>query len=65
LTLEAADLQETVRTRLSKDAQRLFHLKAEGLSWKEIAERVGGKPDALRMRLTRDVASVLSGLEHS
>ena len=35
-----------------------------GLTWTEIAGRVGGQADALRMRLSRAVATVLSELGH-
>jgi DNA-directed RNA polymerase specialized sigma24 family protein len=60
--IEDEDMQEAVRRRLPADAQSLFHLKAQGLSWNEIAGRVGGTPDALRMRLTRAVAAALHDL---
>jgi RNA polymerase sigma-70 factor (ECF subfamily) len=40
---------------------RLFDLsRVQGWSWDEIAREVGGKPDALRMRLTRAVARALT-----
>jgi DNA-directed RNA polymerase specialized sigma24 family protein len=63
--IEAEDMHEAVRRRLPADAQSLFHLKAQGLSWNEIAGRVGGSADALRMRLTRAVAAALSDLGYS
>jgi hypothetical protein len=40
----------------------LFDLKAQGLTWQEVAAKVGGRADALRMRLNRAVAAVLTEL---
>jgi RNA polymerase sigma-70 factor (ECF subfamily) len=61
--IQEQDFKEAVRARLSNDRQRLFDLKTQGLTWDEIAERVGGRADALRMRLTRSVAAILRELE--
>jgi DNA-directed RNA polymerase specialized sigma24 family protein len=60
--LEARDLAEAIRARLAEDTRLLFNLKAQGLSWTEIATRVGGTSDALRMRLNRAVALILREL---
>jgi DNA-directed RNA polymerase specialized sigma24 family protein len=60
--LEAEDLRQAIRARLSADAQPLFDLKTQGLGWNQIAGRLGGSPDALRMRLTRAVAAALADL---
>ncbi len=57
------DFKEAIRARLSEDRQRLFDLKTQGLTWDEIAGRVGGRADALRMRLTRSIAAILRDLE--
>jgi DNA-directed RNA polymerase specialized sigma24 family protein len=60
--LEDRDLIEAVRQRLAEDRRRLFDLTMEGRAWTEISAIVGGTPDALRMRLRRGIASVLSEL---
>jgi hypothetical protein len=56
------DFQECIRARLSDDKRQLFDLKMQGFGWSEIAERIGDRPDALRMRLTRAVAAILSDM---
>lgn len=61
--IQERDLKESIRARLAADRQRLFDLKSQGLTWDEIAERVGGRADALRMRLTRAVAAILRDLD--
>jgi DNA-directed RNA polymerase specialized sigma24 family protein len=59
---EERDFFEAVRDRLGEDRRRLFDLAVQGLAWTEISAIVGGKPDALRMRLRRGIASVLTEL---
>jgi DNA-directed RNA polymerase specialized sigma24 family protein len=59
---EDGDFVEAVRDRLGEDRRRLFDLAMQGLTWTEISAIVGGKPDALRMRLRRGIASALSEL---
>jgi RNA polymerase sigma-70 factor (ECF subfamily) len=61
--VQEQDFKEAIRARLSEHRQRLFDLKTQGLTWDEIAERVGGRADALRMRLTRSIAVILRELE--
>jgi DNA-directed RNA polymerase specialized sigma24 family protein len=56
------DLCRVIRSRLPEVARRLFDLKAQGLTWAEIAAQVGGQSDALRMQLTRALAPILSEL---
>jgi RNA polymerase sigma factor (sigma-70 family) len=60
--VEGRDFLQAVRDRLSEGNRRLFDLKAQGLSWPEIAEQVGCRPDAARMRLNRAVAEILGQL---
>jgi DNA-directed RNA polymerase specialized sigma24 family protein len=60
--VEGRDFLQAVRSRLSEENRRLFDLKAQGLTWPEIAAQVGGLPDALRMRLSRAVAAVMAEL---
>jgi DNA-directed RNA polymerase specialized sigma24 family protein len=59
---ENQDFIEAVRERLGEDNCLLFDLATQGLAWTEISAIVGGSPDALRMRLRRGIASVLSEL---
>jgi RNA polymerase sigma-70 factor (ECF subfamily) len=49
----ARDLLAEVRRQLSDDERVLAEHRALGLEWPEIAERLGGRPDALRKKLTR------------
>ena len=60
--LDDRDYSDTVRARLDESTRRLFDLKARGHTWAEIAAQLGGTSDALRMRLRRAVAVVLSEL---
>jgi RNA polymerase sigma factor (sigma-70 family) len=62
--IEDQDFSQAIRARLSRGKRLLFDLKSQGLTWTEIAARLGGTPDALRMRLSRAVATVLSELGH-
>lgn len=57
--IQEQDYLEAIRARLSEDRQQLFDLKLQGLTWDEIAERVRGSADGLRMRLTRAIAAIL------
>ncbi len=59
---EDREFVEAVRERLGEDRRLLFDLAMNGLTWNEISAIVGGKPDALRMRLRREIAAVLSEL---
>jgi RNA polymerase sigma factor (sigma-70 family) len=56
--IEARELLEEARSRLSDDERHLFERRAQGASWAEIAAELGGSPDALRVRLARGVARV-------
>ena len=56
--IEARELLEEARSRLSVDERRLFERRAQGASWAEIAAELGGNPDALRIRLARGAARV-------
>jgi DNA-directed RNA polymerase specialized sigma24 family protein len=62
--VEGRDFRQEVRARLPEPTRRLFDLKVQGLTWAEIAQKAGGHPDALRMRLRRAVATVLGELGH-
>ena len=60
--VEDQDFAAAVRRRLDASARLLLDLKAQGLTWPEIAAQVGGRADALRMRLNRAVAAALTAL---
>jgi RNA polymerase sigma-70 factor (ECF subfamily) len=47
------ELLREVRSRLSTEEQHLADLRAAGKPWAEIADEIGGSPDALRMQLNR------------
>jgi RNA polymerase sigma factor (sigma-70 family) len=47
------ELLEEFRCRLSAAERQMADQRASGRSWAEIAAEVGGRPDALRMQLTR------------
>jgi len=61
--LEDQDLWQVVRERLPEQTRRLFDLRAQGLTWGEIAQQIGGKPHTLRVRLSRAVMAILNDLE--
>lgn len=56
------DLLEEVRRRLTDEERLLADHRAVGLDWPEIAERVGGRPDALRKKLNRALDRVTAHL---
>ena len=60
--VEDQDFAEAVRGRLDESARSLLDLKAQGLTWQEVAAKVGGRADALRMRVNRAVATALAEL---
>lgn len=51
--VEGKELLEKVRESLSAEERQLADLRAEGLTWPEVAARVGGQPQARRRQLTR------------
>jgi RNA polymerase sigma factor (sigma-70 family) len=56
------ELLQAVRTGLPADERQLADLRAEGLTWSEVAERAGGTPEARRKQLRRALDVVLCGL---
>ncbi len=58
----SAELLRELRRRLSPDERQLAELRAQDHSWAEIAELLQGRPDALRMQLTRAVTRVVQEL---
>jgi hypothetical protein len=47
------ELLRELRARLTEEEQRLADLRAAGRSWAEIAQEMGGSPDARRVQLQR------------
>jgi RNA polymerase sigma-70 factor (ECF subfamily) len=47
------DLLRQVFARLSEEEQRIADLRAEGQGWAEVAQHIGGSPDARRMQMQR------------
>jgi RNA polymerase sigma factor (sigma-70 family) len=58
--VEYQDFTHVIKARLDESCRTLFELKSQGLTWAEIAAKLGGRPDALRMRLNRAIAALLS-----
>ena len=52
------ELLERLRAQLTDEERQLAELRAEGLSWDEIATRLGGKAQARRMQLVRAIERV-------
>jgi RNA polymerase sigma factor (sigma-70 family) len=52
------ELLERLRAQLTDEERQLAELRAEGLSWDEIAQRLGGKAQARRMQLARAIERV-------
>jgi len=52
------ELLQKVPERLSEKERQLAELRVQGYSWKEIADRLGEDPDALRMCLDRAIKRV-------
>jgi RNA polymerase sigma-70 factor (ECF subfamily) len=68
--MAARELLEEARRRLSPDELELVELRNQGYDWAEIAARVGGRPVALRKKLSRAVARLsremdLDGGDHA
>jgi RNA polymerase sigma factor (sigma-70 family) len=62
--IEIRDFSQAIRARLSEPERRLLDLRQQGFTWCQIAKRMGGNCDTLRMRLRRAVATVLGKLDH-
>ena len=56
------ELLSEFRRRLSESERQLAEYRALNLGWAEIAAKVGGHPDALRMQLTRAVDRICQEL---
>jgi hypothetical protein len=60
--LAGRELLDAVRAGLSAGDRRLADLRAEGLTWSEVAKQTGGTPEARRKQLRRALDAVLCGL---
>jgi RNA polymerase sigma factor (sigma-70 family) len=56
------ELLDAVRNGLSADERRLADLRADGLSWSEVAAQAGGTAEGRRKQLRRALDVVLCGL---
>jgi RNA polymerase sigma factor (sigma-70 family) len=56
------ELLENAHRRLSKEERRMLDLREEGYGWPEIADELGGSPEALRKRFERAVERVVEEL---
>lgn len=60
--VSAKELLAEAQRRLSPEERQLVELRNEGLDWNQIAERVQGRPEALRKQLTRAIDRVAHDL---
>jgi RNA polymerase sigma factor (sigma-70 family) len=56
------DLLQAVRARLTDSERSVSELRTEGLSWNDVAERLGEKADAVRNRLNRALKRIVREL---
>jgi RNA polymerase sigma-70 factor (ECF subfamily) len=60
--LATRELLQEARRRLSDEERRLLERREEGREWSDIAQELGGRPEALRKQLARAVARVAQEL---
>lgn len=56
------ELLERVRSKLSREEQEIAERRASGESWQEIADALGGTPDARRKQYARAVQQMIEEL---
>lgn len=61
--LQARELLKQVQDKLSPEEQQVVNWRNEGMRWEEIAVRVGGTPDGVRMKLTRALDRIAEELK--
>ncbi len=59
---QAKEMLGEVQARLSPEEQELVKLRSDGMEWRDIADQMGGSPEALRKKLARAVDRVASEL---
>jgi RNA polymerase sigma-70 factor (ECF subfamily) len=57
------ELVALVRQRLSAEENEIAHLRGQGCSWGEVADRLGGTPEARRVQLARALDRVARALK--
>jgi RNA polymerase sigma factor (sigma-70 family) len=60
--LEASELLDLAKQRLSSAEQQILELRVAGLDWVGVAARVGGTPESVRKKLARGVERVARDL---
>jgi RNA polymerase sigma factor (sigma-70 family) len=60
--LAGKEILELVRRSLSGEERRLVDLRAQGLSWEEIADSLGGSADARRKQMARAIDEIVHKL---
>jgi RNA polymerase sigma-70 factor (ECF subfamily) len=60
--LAACELLQEARRRLSDEERRLLERREEGRGWADIAQELGGSPEALRKQLARAIDRVAQEL---
>ena len=61
--LAAKEILQLVRQSLSGEERRLVDLRCQGQSWEEIANSLGGSPDARRKQMARAIDEIVHRLE--
>src|SRR5262249_31413006 len=56
------ELLQRARQRMTEEELKIADLRADDLSWEQIAERLGGNANALRMQLARALERVVAEL---
>jgi hypothetical protein len=56
------DLLDRFRQCLSEEERQIGEWRSDGVSWTEIAARLGGTPDARRLQLSRAADRITSEL---
>jgi RNA polymerase sigma factor (sigma-70 family) len=60
--LEARELFDQAKQRLTEEEHRIFELRCGGLSWDEVATQIGGSAEGVRKKLVRGVERVAQEL---
>ena len=60
--LAAKEILQLVRQSLSGEERRLVDLRCQGQSWEEIADSIGGSPDARRKQMARAIDEIVHRL---